>query len=164
MRPFRNRVRAVPIALLTLLLAACAGSYRQPQVNLQSVQLGGLGLRGGTLLVNLAVVNPNRFALNAQQLQYNLLLGDPAAAGDTAWIDFASGVYDQAFSVAARDSSTVQIPVEFTYAGLGSAASSILRSGTFDYRARGAVDVRTPLGTYAVPFQKRGTVTLMGVK
>jgi LEA14-like dessication related protein len=155
--------RLTAALLLTAVLSACgSGVYRQPEVTLENVQVGGLGLRGGTLLVNLEVVNPNRFALSANQLQYQLALRDPGQPGDTTWIPFAIGTYDQPFSVAARDTAQVQIPVEFTYAGLGSAAGSLLRSGTFTYRASGTVDVRTPLGGYEVPFQRRGTVSLLG--
>jgi LEA14-like dessication related protein len=150
------------LLLVALVLSACAGSvYRQPQITLQNVQLGGLGLRGGTLLVSVEVVNPNRFALNANQLRYDLALRNPEVANDTVWIDFASGIYDVPFSVAAGDTGTVQIPVEFTYAGIGGAANALLRSGTFTYRASGTVDVRTPVGTHTVPFQRRGTVALM---
>lgn len=159
------RSRAALALLLTVALAACSSSvFKQPEVTLQSVQLGGLGLRGGTMLVNLRVVNPNRFTLSANQLQYQLAIGDRDEPGDTAWIDVAEGVYDRPFSVAARDSAVVQIPVEFSYSGLGGAATSILRAGTVDYRASGTVDVRTPLGIYDVPFRRSGKVTLMGVK
>ncbi len=158
-----KKTRALSLVLLALVLSACGGQvFRQPQVTLQNVQLGGLGLRGGTLLVSLEVVNPNRFSLNANELTYALQLRDPETAGDTTWLDFASGTYDQPFSVGSRDTAQVEIPVEFAYAGLGGAAGSIMRSGTFTYRASGSVDVRTPLGSYAVPFNKRGTVTLMG--
>lgn len=155
--------RAAAAVILLAALAACGGSvFRQPQVTLNNVRLGGLGLSGGTLLVNLEVVNPNRFALNANQLSYQLSLSDPAETPDTTWVDFAEGVYDQPFSVPAGDTATVQIPIEFTYSGIGSAANSLLRRGTFTYRARGTVDLRTPLGGYDVPFSKRGTVTLLG--
>jgi LEA14-like dessication related protein len=161
----RNRFHGAFVALLAVLaLAGCtSGMYQQPEVTLQNVQLGSLGLRGGTLLVNLKVVNPNRFALNANALRYDLRIGDNRQANDTTWIDFATGLYDQPFSVAGRDSATVSIPVEFTYSGLGGAAATILRTGTFDYSARGTVDVRTPVGPYTVPFQRRGSVSMLGV-
>lgn len=160
----RNRHFGALLALFAaLLLGGCtSGMYQQPEVTLQNVQLGGLGLRGGTLLVNLKVVNPNRFALNANTLRYDLSIADNRQADDPGWIDFASGIYDQPFSVGARDSATVQIPVEFTYSGLGSASAAVLRTGTFDYSARGTVDVRTPIGPYTVPFQRRGTVSMLG--
>lgn len=148
--------------VLLAALAACGGPvFRQPQVTLNDVRLGGLGLSGGTLLVSLHVVNPNRFALNANQLRYELSLSGAGDSADTTWVDFAEGTYDQPFSVPAGDSATVQVPVEFSYSGIGSAASGLLRRGTFTYRARGTVDLRTPLGGYDVPFSKRGTVTLL---
>jgi LEA14-like dessication related protein len=155
--------RRLLFLLTALLLSACGGRvFRQPQVTLENVQVAGLGLRGGTLLVSLQVVNPNRFALNANELNYALQLRDPQEEGDTTWLEFAQGTYGEPFTVAAGDSARVEIPVEFTYSGLGGAAGSLLRSGTVTYRASGNVDVRTPLGTYAVPFNKRGTVTLLG--
>jgi LEA14-like dessication related protein len=158
-------LRSTLALLLALFAGGCAGAvFNQPQVTLETVQVGGLGLRGGTLLVSLQVVNPNRFSLNANQLTYELALRDTEVESDTAWVDFASGTYDEGFSVPARDTAVVQIPVEFTYNGLGAAAGSLLRAGTFTYRASGTVDVRTPLGTHAVPFRKRGTVTLMSAQ
>lgn len=161
----RSSLRALPSLTAILLLASCgAFGFRQPEVELESVQLGGLGLRGGTLLVSLQVENPNGFALTAERLSYNLAVRDNDSRSDSAWIDFATGTYDRSFTVGARETETVQIPVEFAYSGLGGAASSILRSGTFDYRASGTVDVDTPVGTRAVPFRKRGTVTMAGVR
>jgi LEA14-like dessication related protein len=160
----RNKSFAALVALMTVLvLGGCTSRmYKQPEITLQGVQLGGLGLRGGTLLVNLQVANPNRFTLSAHTLRYDLRIGDHRQENDSTWVDFASGVYDQPFSVGARETATIQIPIEFSYTGLSSATATILRTGTFDYAARGTVDARTPVGTYTVPFQRRGTVTMMG--
>jgi LEA14-like dessication related protein len=155
----------VVLTTLVVILAACGSSvFKQPQVTLESVQIGGLGLTGGTLMVQLEIINPNRFALNANQLDYDLALRDPREPNDTVWVDFASGIYDVPFTVAAGDTGRVQIPIEFSYAGIGSAANALLRSGTVTYRASGEVDVRTPLGSYGVPFNRRGTVSLMGTR
>lgn len=151
------------LLLVAALSSGCASAvFNQPEVTLQTVQVGGLGIRGGTLLVHVQVINPNRFALSADELTYQLSVSDPEQRTDTTWIDFATGTYDQGFSVGARDTAVVQIPVEFSYAALGAAAGSIARAGTFTYRATGTVDVRTPLGSRQVPFRKRGTVPLLG--
>jgi hypothetical protein len=48
--------------------------------------------------------------------------------------------------------------VDFDYSRLGSSALALLRSKGLDYRARGTVMLRTPLGTRAVPFKKQGTL------
>lgn len=162
MREFRNTLGFLLVAL-ALVASGCGSSvFQQPEVTLENVQIGGLGLSGGTLLVEVEVVNPNRFALTANQLSYDLELRRPGESGDTIWIDFASGVFDESFTVAAGDTGRVQIPVEFSYAAIGSAANSLLRSGTFAYRARGTVDVRTPIGNRGVPFTRQGTVSLLG--
>lgn len=157
--------RSSVAAVFAVILGACASSvFHQPQVTLQSVQVAGLGLRGGTLLVNVEVINPNRFSLSADELTYQLSVSDPAAESDTTWIDFATGTYAEGFSVGARDTAVVQIPVEFSYSALGAASSSLMEAGTFTYRASGTVDVRTPLGGREVPFSKRGTVSLLGTR
>lgn len=159
----RSGVRAV-VALFVLAAASCVPSFRQPEVAVEGVRLGSIGLRGGLLLVNLRVTNPNSFGLSANGLRYDLALDRAPEPGDTTWIDFASGTYDRPFSVGARQTSTVEIPVEFTFAGLGSAGMSLIRSGTFEYRARGTVDVNTPIGARTVPFTKRGMMTLSGAR
>ncbi len=157
----RSVLSLVGIALIVS-LTSCGSAFRQPEVTLENVQLAGLGLRGGTLLVNLQVANPNRFALTADQLDYQLAIAQTGATSDTTWLDLASGTHAESFSVGAGETEMVQVPVEFTYAGLGGAAASLLRAGTFNYRATGTVDVRTPVGTFDVPFRRGGTVTLLG--
>jgi LEA14-like dessication related protein len=151
---------------LTVVATGCSASaiFTQPEVTLENVQIGGLGLSGGTIVVDLKIVNPNRFALSADALDYALALSDPASGSDTSWVDVASGTYDQRISVGARDSARVQIPVGFSYSGLGAAGGSLLRRGTFTYRATGTVHASTPLGARTVPFRKRGTVTMLGTR
>ena len=149
--------------ILVCLLAGCGSRlFEQPQVNLQSVQLAGLGIRGGTLLVNLQITNPNGFGMSANQLEYQLAIANNTEGSDTTWLDLANGLYAEPFSVGAGATESVQVPVEFTYSSLGGAASSVLRAGTFNYRATGTVAVNTPLGTREVPFQRGGLVSLLG--
>ena len=153
---------AFSAAVAVLVLAGCGSMFSEPKVTLENVQVGGLGLQGGTLLVSLRVQNPNSFTLSSEALKYQLSVRDPASAGDTVWVDFARGTFDEPFSVKGGETKDIQVPVEFNYAGLGGASSSILRNGTFTYRASGSIDVRTPIGTRTVPFQKRGTVSMLG--
>lgn len=152
---------AMVVALVSATGCGVMG-FRQPKIDLESAHLGGLGLRGGTLLVNLRIENPNGFSLTADRLRYDLAVRESERTSDTTWIPFATGTHDQSFTVSGGETKVVQIPIEFAYSGLGSATSSIMRSGTFVYRARGEVDVRTPVGTRQVPFTKRGTMTMSG--
>lgn len=157
-------IGTLAVALVAGLAGCGGGVFTQPEVSLSNVELAGLGLRGGTLLVDVQITNPNRFSLSANSLDYELSIADAddEVPGDTIWYDFASGRYDEDFTVGAGATESVQIPVEFSYSGLGGAASSLLRAGTFNYRATGMVDVRTPLGSREVPFRRRGMISLLG--
>jgi len=153
-------VASTAAALLMILLAACAPRVSRPDVHLVGVRLGGLGLRGGLVYVQLSVVNPNSFPLEATGLTYDLELRDPAADGDGQWVDLAEGRFSENVRVAAHDSAVVEIPVEFTYAGAGAALRSILDLGTFSYRVRGAVALSGPVRT-EVPYRHSGTVSVL---
>ncbi|MBD0319896.1 MAG: LEA type 2 family protein [Gemmatimonadetes bacterium] len=152
-----------PIALMALLvLSACTAGFRQPEVELEGLQVGSLGLGGGTVLVNVRIRNPNPVGFRADDLQYELFLRNSAAQGDSAWTRFAEGTFSERFNIGANDTRTVQIPVEFTFAQLGSAGQQLIRQGSFQYRAVGNVNVSTSFGGRKVPFRKTGTFTLAG--
>ena len=134
------------------LTAACAGLARQvfqnPIVNLRDVRVMSLGATGGNLEVQLGVYNPNNFRLDASQMRYNVFVGDS--------VRMADGTVDTRTSVQAGDSTLVRIPVSFTYAGLGAAASQLLRTGAVNYRVTGDVTVSSVAGNFTVPFSATG--------
>jgi len=156
----RIGVASTVAVLVAILLAACAPRLSRPDVHLVGVRLGGLGLRGGLVYVRLSVVNPNDFPLEAAGLTYDLELRDPAADGAGEWVDLAEGRFTEDVRVPARDSSIVEIPVEFTYAGAGAALRSILDLGTVSYRVRGEVALSGPVRT-EVPYRHSGTVSVL---
>jgi LEA14-like dessication related protein len=159
----KNIVRLTGLlSVLALTAAAGCGHVRQPEITLEGVQIGSLGLTGGTLMVNVRVDNPNPFTLRAHRVNYELALREPAEDGGQAtWIDIATGYFeDDDFEVRARDSRTFRVPVDFTYASAGGAARSVLRTGRFDYRASGTVLVRTPTGWSEVPYRRTGSVMM----
>lgn len=143
-------------------LGACTAGFRQPTVELEGLQLAGLGLGGGTVNVNVRIHNPNPIGFRTNNLQYQLFIRNAAAQGDSAWTPFADGTYTEQFTIGANDTRTVQIPVAFTFAQLGGAAGQILRQGSVQYRATGKVNVHTSLGGREVPFHKTGTFTVSG--
>jgi LEA14-like dessication related protein len=144
--------------LVAAALASGCMKVHEPEVRLAGVRLAGIGLTGGTLQVRLQVVNPNRFALRADGLTYDLALGEPGSeAGD--WIPFAQGTFPESLQVPARDSAIIDIPVEFSYRGVGGAIRSLLETGSFRYRVAGVVHVTGPIRR-DLPYQRRGVVTL----
>ena len=165
-----KRIRYAAVLLAAALLPACTAGLERPEVDLEGLQIGSLGLTGGTLLANVRVENPNRFTLRGDDLRYELFLKKPnssgsgAAAGDSAWVRIAEGTYEEDLEIRGHESRTFQVPIEFSVADLGSAASSIMRTGRVDYRATGTIDVRTPFGTREVPFRKTGTFMIAGTR
>src|SRR3954466_12234350 len=117
-------MKKVVVIALTLGLAACSALGRQafqnPVVNLRDVRVLGLGTSGGQLEVQLGVYNPNSYRLDATRLTYRLFVGDS--------VGVANGALDTRTSVQAGDSTIVKIPVSFTYAGLGAAATQLMRT------------------------------------
>jgi hypothetical protein len=132
--------------------------FQQPEVRLDTVRLGSLGVSGGTLNAVLVVTNPNTYELRSSALSFTLDLRAPGSAGDS-WIRIAEGDVDRDVSLLAGDSAAIEVPVAFNWAGLGSGLRSVLERGSVDYRLDGDLDVTRPL-TRSVPFHRSGQVDL----
>lgn len=156
------RHRNVAIALVGLaavVAAACGSVIEAPDVRVDRVRVGGIGLQGGLLYVDLAVTNPNRFGIEASRLVYNLELAEPGTYDDNAvWTGLAADTLEQNIAIRARDSTTIAVPVRFTYQGLASAIRSLISTDTFDYRIHGDVMLEEPVRR-TFPFRHTGTVS-----
>ena len=150
-------MRKIAVLALVLVAAACSALGRQafqdPIVNLRDVKVLGLGTTGGQLEVALGVYNPNAFRLDATRLNYRVSVGDDVA--------LANGALDTRTTVQSNDTTVVMIPVSFTYAGLGRAASQLLQTGAVTYRVAGDVTVGSPVGNFTVPYSTTGRFTTM---
>jgi LEA14-like dessication related protein len=101
------------------------------------------------------VYNPNGYRLDATRLSYNVVVGD----GGSTTANLATGTLDNQFTVQSGDSTTVTIPVGFTYAGVGAAARQLMQSGAVPYRVTGDVTVGTVIGNFTVPYSSTGRFT-----
>lgn len=158
-----SAMRKVGIAVAASALIIGAGcsalgraAFENPVVNLRDVKVRGVGLTGGSLDVLLSVYNPNHYRLDATRLTYRVNL-----AGDSVTV--ATGALDSRFTVQEKDSTTVTIPVSFTYAGIGAAGRSILNTGAVDYHVLGDVTVGSPVGNFTVPYSSTGRFTTTGI-
>jgi LEA14-like dessication related protein len=136
--------------------AGCASlgraTFKEPDVQLKEVVVTGLGLTGGSVDVVLSVYNPNGYKLDALSMTYQV---------DIDAIKLGEGELDGRFVVPERDSSTVRLPVRFTYAGLGAAGRALMQSGTVNYRVRGDFKVATPIGNFTRPYDQTGRYSTM---
>jgi LEA14-like dessication related protein len=152
-----NHMRKLLLAaVVAATVTGCASlgrkAFAEPKVTLQEMRLNGLGLTGGSLDVLLNVENPNGFRLDATRMTYRLMI-------DT--IPFGEGTVDQRLTVDEKSQTTVRIPVNFTYSGIGAAGRAILNTGTVNYRLLGDLTVATPLGNFTRPYDMAGRYSLM---
>jgi LEA14-like dessication related protein len=154
-----RRTQLAAAALAVFAVAGCAslgalGGFKEPIVNFKDLRVRGLGLTGGSIDAYLNVYNPNGFKLDATRLTYKVTVGDNAELG--------TGVLDSRFTVQDKDSTTVRIPIDFTYAGIGAAARQMMQSGSVPYNVSGDVTVGTPLGNFTVPYSGTGRFSAFG--
>ena len=153
----RTRILGVVALMAASGLTACSSVVKEPEVRLDGIRIGSIGLDGGTLRVRLNVVNPNSFGLQTERLDYLIEVAEDGRDGE-AWDTLSAGVYDERLTVEADDSAVVEIPVRFRYRDLGTAITSLISSGTFDYRISGTVQMREPVRR-EFPFRRTGNIS-----
>lgn len=138
--------------------AACAGAARlvfvEPTVDLTEVRIAGLGLRGGTLNLVVDVDNPNPYDIRGLGLETAVDL-DGTAFGEAVW--------EETWNLAAGERTTVEIPLQFTWEGVGAGARSLLRTGAVPYTLRGTLRISSPLGEHPVGVATSGSVSLRDI-
>ena len=151
-----------PLAVLALAaLAGCSSLVRAPEVRLEGIRVGGIGLRGGTLYAQVHISNPNDFELETDSITYALQVAHPDSAGQ--WVTFSQGTLSEPLRVRGNAATVVEVPIEFRYDDLGGAMRSLLETGTFAYRVSGDVRLSEPVGR-DIPYARTGTVSLSGVR
>ena len=161
-RLMQRRTRCATLGVAALAVFAVAGcaslgglaGFKEPVVSFKDLKVRGLGLTGGSIDAYLNVYNPNRFNLDATRLTYTVTVGDNAQLG--------TGALDSRFTVQNGDSTTVRIPIDFTYSGIGAAARQIMQSGSVPYNVTGDITVGTPLGNFTVPYSGTGRFSAFG--
>jgi len=144
------------VTLLIVTLSSCATlqnalRFEKPQIELQEINVTGLGLSGGTLDLVFDVYNPNDYRLRSTRLEVGLEL---------AGTDFGEALIDKPLDLSPENHSRVIMPVRFTWAGVGAAARSLLESHELPYGITGAVLLDTPIGERRVELSSKGNVPL----
>ena len=147
--------RTVIIAAMIVALAACdriaERAFTRPVIAVRGVKLKSVGLTGGSLEATLAIANPNPYPLPVQRATYAFALADSTEVG--------RGVTAAPFTIPARDSVLIELPVDVSWQGLRAATRDATRDGTVDYRLSGVVTLDTPLGDPNVSFESVGRFT-----
>jgi LEA14-like dessication related protein len=149
-------VLSVALSALCVAVSNCATlrnalTFDEPQVELQQINVTGMGLSGGTLDLVFDVYNPNQYRLRSTRLEVGLEL---------ASTDFGEALIDKPLDLSPQNHSRVVMPVRFTWAGVGAAARSLLQSQELPYGVTGAVILDTPLGERTLQLKSNGKVPL----
>jgi LEA14-like dessication related protein len=143
--------------VLTAAALGCAtlgiNPFKQPVVTLKNVSVRELGLTGGSLDIVMDVYNPNGYQLDGTRMTYKLMV-------DT--VPFGSGAIDSSFRVQKNDSTQVTLPLNFSWAGVGSLGRQLLSTGTVNYRVLGDITVGTAVGNFTVPYDRSGRFSTLG--
>jgi LEA14-like dessication related protein len=147
---------AARVLSLVVTLSACATlksalNFQKPDLELQEINVTGLGLQGGTLDLVFDVYNPNDYRLRSTRLEVALEL---------AGTDFGEALIDKPLDLSPTNHSRVIMPVRFTWTGVGAAARSLLESQELPYGITGAVLLDTPVGERRVELRSDGKVPL----
>ena len=157
LRDMRKVARGLSgILSLVVVYGACATlknalQFQKPDVELQEINVTGLGLQGGTMDLVFDVYNPNDYRLRSTRLEVALEL---------AGTDFGDALIDKPLDFSPVNHSRVVMPVRFTWAGVGAAARSLLESQELPYGLTGAVLLDTPVGDRRVELKTDGKVPL----
>jgi len=146
----------VRVITAVVLVAGCATirsalNFQEPQVELQEINITGMGLTGGTLDLIFDVYNPNDYRLRSTRLEVGV---------DLEGTHFGDALIDRPLDLSPTNHSRVVMPVRFEWAGVGAAARGLLTRQSLRYAVTGAVLLDTPLGDKRVQLRGAGTVPL----
>jgi LEA14-like dessication related protein len=151
------RLKFALISAIAIVSASCAGlgrgGFKDPVVTFKNVQVGGIGLSGGTLDVILSVYNPNSYRLDASRVTYKVMVDS---------LDVGAGAMDKHFSVPSNDSAQVVLPLRFSWNGVSAAGRELLKNGTIPYRVLGDLTVGSGVGDFTIQFDRTGNFNSLG--
>ena len=157
-----KHVRRTILMSALCLLGACSLAFRQPVVTLEGVRVDAIGLRGGTLVAQVHIENPNNYGIRSEGLTYALEIAD-RSGDERTWRPLAEGTFEDEIRLPGDGEVLVEVPIEFSYGDVSGILGEILDRGTFEYRVSGTVDVREP-ARRTVPYRHTGTVSISGVR
>ncbi len=144
------------LGLTTLVaLTACATlsklTFHEPDLQLQEINVTGVGLTGGTFELVFDVYNPNDYRIRSTRLEVGV---------DLEGTHFGDALLERPLDLSPTNHSRVVVPVRFEWSGVGAGAKALLTRRAVAYGLTGAVLLETPLGDQRVTLHGSGNVPL----
>lgn len=148
----RKRLLIASVTALALAQLGCSSmpkNVQAPEVAVQSLDVDKATLTDATVLVKLAIRNPNSFGLKMDSIKYGLELnGKP----------FASGALNDSAGIAANGESEIVVPMRIKYWDLYNQFSDLTKHKKNAYNITGLIKS----GGREFPFKHSGEVELPG--
>ena len=143
------------LSSLILVASACATLgklyFQEPQIQLQQINVTGLGLSGGTMDLVFDVYNPNDYRIRSTRIEVAL---------DLENTHFGDAYLERPLDLSPTNHSRVVVPTRFEWAGIGAGARALFTKQAINYALTGRVVLETPLGDKRVGMTGRGQVPL----
>src|SRR5881398_3314516 len=150
-----GRTRIPTVSVLAAVLGSCATlgrlSFKEPELQLEAINITGLGLTGGTFDLVFDVYNPNDYRIRSTRLEVGV---------DLEGTHFGDALLERPLDLSPTNHSRVVVPVRFEWAGVGAGAKAMLTRQALGYGLTGTVFLDTPLGDRTVTLRGKGNVPL----
>ncbi|HEX4601131.1 MAG TPA: LEA type 2 family protein [Gemmatimonadales bacterium] len=145
--------RAALVVLGVVLGCATIGrlAFSEPELDLQEIDITGIGLTGGTFDLVFDVYNPNDYRLRSTRLDVGI---------DLEGSHFGDALLERPLDLSPQNHSRVVVPVRFEWAGVGAGAKALLTRQALGYAVTCRVILDTPLGQRTITLTGRGNVPL----
>jgi len=151
--------RILSFSLLLVLLSGCATmqemaekTFEKPKLSIEHTKVQSLSFEDITLLFDVAVENPNLYALDLAGLTYDFKLNDN---------QFLQGEQNSGISIAAEDKSVIQLPLTLNYQNIYNTISSLKDKDKTNYALNLEIGMNIPvLGFRAFPLNHAGEFPL----
>jgi LEA14-like dessication related protein len=160
-------LKTAALAVIIIALGTCqtlASLINEPDVSFNSVSITGISFSGIDMLAKINIKNDNPISVPFPEINWNFLVADGS---------FLSGVIPIGTRIAARDSTTVELPVTVAYAGLYNAVTSLINADETPYRIDLAARFPLPVlenktfttsHSGVIPLLKMPSISFSGVK
>ena len=143
------------LAGLAVTLGACATLgklyFQEPQIQLQEINVTGIGISGGTMDLVFDIYNPNDYRIRSTRIEVAL---------DLENTHFGDAYLERPLDLSPTNHSRVVVPTRFEWAGVGAGARALFTKQAINYALTGRVVLETPLGDKRVGLTGRGQVPL----
>lgn len=136
--------------MATFALSNCStlqALIQPPKIEIKSVNIANVGLKGVDINVNLECLNPNTTSLTIDSFKYNFSIGPDS---------LFSGLFNTPVNLKAGEKTIVTIPVKLNYENSKTAVENYLFKSVRTYKLTGMVTS----GVISVPIEDEGKIEI----